>query len=105
MPRFVSSNKQTEKIKHMSYKILASAKLSTSLIYREITSNIESLLLWLTNKWNNTPDLTVNILRVKKDTYLLTYSIDVNGNYFYMSTSGADLLKMAENLKHKIYSI
>jgi hypothetical protein len=105
MPRFVSSNNQTEKIKHMSYKILASAKLSTSLIYKEITSNIESLLLWLTNKWNSAPDLTVNILRVKEDTYLLTYSIDVNGTYFYMSTSGADLLKMTENLKHKIINI
>jgi hypothetical protein len=89
----------------MSYKILASAKLSTSLIYKEITSNIESLLLWLTNKWNSAPDLTVNILRVKEDTYLLTYSIDVNGTYFYMSTSGADLLKMTENLKHKIVNI
>jgi hypothetical protein len=89
----------------MSYKILASAKLSTSLIYKEITSNIEALLLWLTNKWNSPPDLTVNILRVKEHTYLLTYSIDVNGNYFYMSTSGADLLKMTESLKHKIISI
>jgi hypothetical protein len=89
----------------MSYKILASAKLSTSLIFKEITLNIEALLLWLTNKWNSPPDLTVNILRVKEHTYLLTYSIDVNGNYFYMSTSGADLLKMTENLKHKIISI
>ena len=89
----------------MSYKIKTSTKVSTSMIFADLKSNIESLLKLLTEKWNIIPKILVNLNQELSGAYQLSYSIDVNGNYFHISTKGENLGQMAENLKNNLFSI
>lgn len=89
----------------MSFKIITSPKLSNTSIFKVIKSDIESLIHFLKLKWNASPEITVKIDRRLDGAYLLSYSIDVNGNYFYLTTKGADLLLLIEKLKNNIFSI
>ncbi len=89
----------------MSYKIKSSTKVSTSLIFKDLKSSIESLIKLLSEKWNSIPKVLVNLNQEFSGAYLLSYSIDVNGNYFHISTKGDNLGQMAENLKNKLFNI
>jgi hypothetical protein len=89
----------------MSYKIKSSTKVSTSLIFKDLKSNIESLLKLLTEKWNIIPKILVNLNQEFSGAYLLSYSIDMDGTYIHLSTKGDNLSQMTENLKNNIFSI
>jgi hypothetical protein len=89
----------------MSYKIKSSTKVSTSLIFKDLKSSIELLIRLLTEKWNSSPKVMVNLNQEFSGAYQLSYSIDVNGNYFHISTKGENLGQMAENLKNNLFSI
>ena len=89
----------------MSYKIKSSTKVSTSMIFADLKSNIESLLKLLTEKWNIIPKILVNLNQELSGAYQLSYSIDVDGNYFHISTKGENLSQMTENLKNNLFSI
>ena len=70
-----------------------------------LKSSIESLIKLLSEKWNSIPKVLVNLNQEFSGAYLLSYSIDVNGNYFHISTKGDNLGQMAENLKNKLFNI
>jgi hypothetical protein len=89
----------------MSYKIKSSTKVSTSLIFKDLKSSIELLIRLLTEKWNSSPKVMVNLNQEFSGAYQLSYSIYVNGNYFHISTKGENLGQMAENLKKNLFSI
>jgi hypothetical protein len=89
----------------MSYKIKSSTKVSTSLIFKDLKSSIELLIRLLTEKWNSSPKVMVNLNQEFSGAYQLSISIDVNGNYFHISTKGENLGQMAENLKNNLFSI
>jgi len=88
----------------MSYKIKSSTKVSTSLIFKDLKSSIESLIKLLAEKWNSIPKVLVNLNQEISGAYMLSYSIDVNGNCFQISTKGDNLCQMAENLKNNLFS-
>jgi len=59
----------------------------------------------LAERWNSIPKVIVNLNQEFSGSYLLSYSIDVNGNYFHISTKGDNLSQMAEKLKNNLFSI
>jgi hypothetical protein len=89
----------------MSYKIKTSTKVCTSQLIKDLKSNIELLVKMLAEKWNSIPKIIVNLNQEFSGAYLLSYSIDVNGNYFYLKTKGGDLHLMTEKLRQNIFSI
>jgi hypothetical protein len=56
-------------------------------------------------KWASCPKLVANLESYEDGVYILSYSIDLNGNYLYLSTKGEDIYSMNENLKNNLLFI
>jgi hypothetical protein len=49
--------------------------------------------------------LVANLESYENGVYMLSYSIDLNGNYLYLSTKGQDIYAMNEQLKTNLLFI
>lgn len=89
----------------MKYVIKTNNKIRKTSVFRELLKLIDGLRQIISLKWASCPKLVANLESYEDGVYILSYSIDLNGNYLYLSTKGEDIYSMNENLKNNLLFI
>jgi hypothetical protein len=89
----------------MKYVIKTNKRIRKTAVFRELLNLIDGLRQIISLKWASCPKLVANLESYENGVYMLSYSIDLNGNYLYLSTKGDNIYAMNENLKNNLLFI
>jgi hypothetical protein len=89
----------------MKYVIKTNKRIRKTSVFKELLNLVEGLRQIISLKWANCPKLVANLESYENGVYMLSYSIELNGNYLYLSTKGDNLNVMNENLKNNLMFI
>ena len=89
----------------MKYVIKTNKRIRKTSVFRELLSLLDSLRQIISLKWASAPKLVASLESYENGVYMLSYSIDLNGNYLYLSTKGRDIYAMNEQLKNNLLFI
>ena len=89
----------------MKYVIKTNKRIRKTSVFRELLNLLDSLRQIISKKWSSAPKLVANLESYENGVYMLSYSIDLNGNYLYLSTKGQDIYAMNEQLKNNLMFI